>query len=366
MSDRRDAPLTVWFDDADATSTALVGGKYESLAEMARSEFAVPTAFAITTVALTRFMLHDDLLHRAAALQAIDRDDLSTLSAASSDLLHALESAPMPADVEQAIRDGYAELERRSGCPRVPVAVRSSGVSEDLAGASFAGQYDTYLWICGADELLTHVRRCWAGLFGEAVLTYRPDALAEGLRGESAGMGVVVQRMVDARSAGVAFTVDPVSGDRSKIVIESSWGLGEAVVSGEVTPDRFRVDKVTLEIIERFVSDKAVEFRFDAGHGVRLVELATERRVATSVEDAEVTALATLVKRIERHRGAPQDVEWAIADDGSIAVLQVRPETVWSQRAAAPVAVTSTNPLDLVLGTFMGATTRAAERQGNA
>lgn len=354
MAMTADVPLILWYGDVGSESSGLVGGKFESLAEMASAEFAVPLAFAVTTSALARFMAAAQLEQRAAEVRQIDPGDLDAIALASAEMTTAIESAALPDDVEAAIRDAYARLERETGHAGAPVAVRSSGVAEDLAGASFAGQYETYLWVQGADEVLLHVRRCWAGLFSEPVLTYRPDALQGGRMLEAAGMGVVVQRMVDAGTAGVAFSIDPVSGDRSKIVIEAAWGLGEAVVSGEVTPDRFRVDKVTLEVIERAVSDKAVEFRFEPGAGARLADVPDERRSASSLDDAEIERLAALVKRIERHRGAPQDVEWAIDRDGEIAVLQVRPETVWSQRAAAVAPVSSANPLDLVLGTFMG------------
>lgn len=168
-------------------------------------------------------------------------------------------------------------------------------------------------------------------------------------------MGVVVQRMINARSAGVTFTLDPVNGDRSKIVIEGAWGLGEAVVSGEVTPDRFRVDKVTFEVIERAISDKHVQFAFDPENGPSLIPVPDDLRKETSLTDDDVIALANLAKSIERHRGAPQDMEWAIDQQGQIALLQVRPETVWSQRATTSTA-TPTSAMDLIFGQFMGAT----------
>jgi pyruvate,water dikinase len=227
------------------------------------------------------------------------------------------------------------------------VAVRSSGVAEDLAGASFAGQYDTYLWIRGEAAVLDNVRRCWQGLFGEAVLTYRPGAAAG-----HPGMAVIVQQLVQPRAAGVMFTLDPVNGDRSKIVVESSWGLGEAVVAGEVTPDRHRIDKVTLEIAERVISEKDSEYRWEAGK-VAMLPVPDDRRSEPCLTDADLEALANLGKRIERHRGAPQDVEWAIDEPGVLHVLQVRPETVWSTRPAKTVAEGGKSAVDLVLGTFV-------------
>lgn len=359
MSDT--TPYVLWYGDVGASSSALVGGKFESLAEMARADFAVPTAFAVTTAALARFMSENQLEQLAAETRQLSPDALDVIAAASATMTDRIVSAPLPTDVEDSIRSAYADLERETGRTDVPVAVRSSGVAEDLAGASFAGQYETYLWITGADALVHHVKLCWAGLFSEPVLTYRPDALQGDRMLEAVGMGVVVQRMIDARTAGVAFSIDPVSGDRSKIVVEASWGLGEAVVSGEVTPDRFRVDKVTLEIIERAISDKAVEFRFAEGEGARLCDVPDDRRSTASLDDEELVRLATLVKQIERHRGAPQDVEWGIDRNGDLAVLQVRPETVWSQKSAAAAPIASTSAMDLVFGTFMGAAARKPE-----
>ena len=182
-------------------------------------------------------------------------------------LVEAIGASPMPEALETAIRHGYRLLEERTGRAGVPVAVRSSGEAEDLADASFAGQYDTYLWIVGADAVLRQVRACWASMFGDTALTYRAggdDAAAAG-----GGICVGIQQMVEARAAGVMFTLDPLNGDRSKIVMEACWGLGEGVVKGDVTPSRFTIDKVTLEIVKRDVvsSVGGVPLRSRLGRG---------------------------------------------------------------------------------------------------
>lgn len=344
-------PFVVWFEDAAADSSSLVGGKCASLAEMVQSGFGVPPGFAVTTNAYWSFMGQDRLLESARQIRAELRpDDLEAVEQASAEITAKIECTPMPPVVADALRGAYAELSTRAGTENVPVAVRSSGVAEDLAGASFAGQYETYLWVTGPDEVIDHVRRCWTGLFGPQVLTYRPEGEAPDY--DERGMGVAVQQMVMPRAAGVMFTLDPVTGDRSKIVIEGSWGLGEAVVSGEVTPDRFRVDKVTLELLERQLSSKEREYRFQPGDGVRPREVASERRETACLEDEHVIALATLAKRIEQHRKVPQDIEWAVGEDGRVHVLQVRPETVWSRRKTASIA-SGASALDLVMGKFM-------------
>jgi pyruvate,water dikinase len=345
--------LVVWLD-SDRAEPALLGGKFGSLAEMVAAGFAVPPGFGITTDAYREFVAHEGLIDRIRAARGdAQSGDLEAIERSSAAIAELISAAPIPERLEQTIRDAYAELERRTAAEGVPVAVRSSGILEDTEGASFAGQYDTYLWICGADSVLEHVRRCWAGLFGPQVLTYQPGGLA----GESVGraaMCVGVQQMVRPRAAGVAFTLDPVTGDRSKVVIEAVWGLGEGVVSGDVTPDRFRVDKITLELLARELADKPVEHRLDPEAGVvRLLEVEPERRAMSCLDDDQVRAVAAEAKKIERHRKAPQDIEWAVDDRGRVHVLQVRPETVWSRRAPKRVAGPGQSGMDRVMASFM-------------
>ena len=347
------APFVVWLDDAEAdTSAPVLGGKFASLAEMTAAGFHVPAGFGVTTAGWEAFVAENALAGELREATAdVDTGDLAAVEALSARIAARIDAAPFPAALEDAIRTAYARLEERTGATEPPVAVRSSGVSEDLAGASFAGQYDTFLWVIGADALLAHVKRCWAGIFGPQVLTYHPNGVDVG----AAGMCVGVQQMVVPRAAGVMFTLDPLSGDRSKIVVEACWGLGEGVVSGDVTPDRFRVDKVTLEVLAAELADKLQEHRFDPAAGrVVLADVPDERRSAACLDDEHVRTLATLGKRIEKHRGAPQDIEWAVDDDGAVHVLQVRPETVWSAKPVASVtAGTGASGMDRVLAKFM-------------
>jgi pyruvate,water dikinase len=348
-----DAPMIVWLDGGGDTSSRVLGGKFSSLAEMTQAGFAVPGGFGITTAAYEAFLEHNALHEELrAALAGLDRSDLVAVEALSERLAARIADAPLPPALESAIADAYAQLAERMGDAELPVAVRSSGVSEDLAGASFAGQYDTYLWIVGAAAVVEHVKRCWTGLFGPQVLTYQPT---DGMAAGTTGMCVGVQAMVPARAAGVMFTLDPVSGDRSKIVIEACWGLGEGVVSGDVTPDRFRVDKVTLELLASELAVKESMHAFDPATGaVTLRAVPEDRREQACLAEENVSELATLAKRIERHRGAPQDIEWAVDDDDRVHVLQVRPETVWSQRPARTVTgATGGRAVDRVLAKFM-------------
>lgn len=342
--------VILWLEDENALAGSTGGGKFSSLAELQKNGFGVPPAFAVTTAAFERFMAATGLEAVAHdVLQGLDRSDLAAVEAASERMHEEIESRPLPDDIRAQIEEAYRRLCADVGGGDLPVAVRSSGVAEDLAGASFAGQYETYLWVQGTDAVVEHVRRCWTGIFGAQVLTYHPDPDTPYA---TSGMAVVVQQMVDAQAAGVMFTLDPVSGDPSKIVIEAAWGLGEAVVSGDVTPDRFRVDKVTLEVIERTIGEKAVEFRFDPAEGVRLVPVDDERQARPSLDDDMLVQLATLAKGIERHRGAAQDLEWAVDRSGSLHLLQARPETVWSQRARSAISDGKTSAIGLVLGSF--------------
>jgi pyruvate,water dikinase len=220
-----------------------------------------------------------------------------------------------------------------------PVAVRSSATAEDLPDASFAGQQDTYLWITGADNVVTKIRDCWASLYSARAVAYR----AANDIPQNVQMAVAVQRMVNAKAAGVAMTLDPSNGDRTRIVIDASWGLGETVVSGTVTPDNFVVEKVMQEILTRTISDKHMEMVADAAAGEAVErEITDDRRTQSSLTDEEIIAVALLAKALEKQNKCPQDVEWAIDADlpagQNLLALQSRPETVWSQKKKAKPA----------------------------
>ncbi len=253
----------------------------------------------------------------------------------------------MPAEVEQAIRAAHAELSPNGE----PVAVRSSATTEDAEDASFAGLQDTFLWVLGADQMVTKVRECWGSLYSVESMTYRrKQALPE----DGVAMAVVVQRMVDAMCAGVMFTRSPLTGDKSVITIEGAWGLGSAVVSGEVTPDRWVLGKITGEISVRDISNKHARQVPAPGGGIHEVE--NEAAIATQpcLTDDQLMALREVGRRVERHYGKPQDIEWALDQDGNVLLLQSRPETVWSAKEAAPVAPVAANPLAHVMNIFGG------------
>jgi pyruvate,water dikinase len=304
---------------------------------MTQAGARVPPGFAVTTAAYRSVLEAEGVRERLHNLLGqIVPNDVTSEDRASRAIRALIESAPIPAPVEAAIRDAYAALCARVGVPDLPVAVRSSATAEDLPDASFAGQQDTFLWVVGADAVVAYVHRCWASLFTTRAIAYRAD---HGIDHEQVLMSVAVQKMVHARAAGVAMTLNPLDGDRSKIVIDASWGLGESVVSGEVTPDNFVVDKVMLEVVKRTVVAKPIELVGDPA-GKRVIQRAVEpeRQRQPALTNAELQAVARLAKQAERHYGKPQDIEWAVDADlpaeANVVLLQSRPETVWSQKAA--------------------------------
>jgi cytochrome P450 len=345
-------PLVVPLGRCATGDVELVGGKAASLGTLLQAGFPVPAGFAVTTRAFHESLGEGVAQRLAAELVEVDCTDVECLDACSARLRALVETTPLPTAVSGAIRSAYRELCAAEDCDDVPVAVRSSATAEDGAEASFAGQQDTYLWVCGEDAVVEHVRRCWASLFSSRSIAYRCE---KGILHEDIGMGVAVQRMVPARAAGVAMTLNPANGDRSKIAIEASFGLGESVVSGLVTPDNLLVDKVMLDVVDTRLGSKEIELVADVPAGCvteRVVE--EERRSLPALSTAEAKQVAALAKRAEQHYGTPQDVEWAVADDATVVMLQSRPETVWSRRPPErPSTLKPTFGMDSLVSTLI-------------
>lgn len=336
------------FDDGREPLLETLGGKGASLVSMTAADMPVPPGFVVTTASFDAFMAEAgiaDQIHDA--LEGIDAEDVAAVEKLSAEIREALCSRPVPAAARAAVVTAHAELMAQCG-GEVPVAVRSSATAEDLPDASFAGQQDTYLWQIGLEAVTEHIRKCWASLYTARAIIYR---LKNNIPNEGLSMAVVVQKMVNARVAGVAMTLNPANGDRSKITIDSSWGVGEMVVSGEVTPDNIMLDKITLQVVNEHLGDKHVELVPDPAAGALIQrEVPPERAATRSLTDAELIAVATMAKRAEKHYRCPQDIEWALdadlPDGENLLLLQSRPETVHSNPAAAtaekkPVAVAS-------------------------
>jgi phosphoenolpyruvate synthase len=323
------------FKSLDINSVPQVGGKNASLGEMINAGIRVPPGFAITTEGYLEFItktgIKDEIIH---ILSEMDIGDISSQDAVSHKIQQLIHDAAMEQGIRAEIGEAYGDLCENCNVEFLPVAVRSSATAEDLPTASFAGQQDTYLWVTGADQIVDKVQDCWASLFTPRAIDYR---IKNNFPHEKVLISVGVQKMVNARAAGVMFTLNPTDGDLSKVVIEGSWGLGETVVSGSVNPDKFVVDKIILETSEKTISTKHIECVFDPERQeVVDAEVDQDLQCTCCLEELEVKELVKLGKIIEQHYGRPMDIEWAIDKDlgfpKNIFIVQARPETVWSQR----------------------------------
>jgi len=335
--------LVLWFEELGKGDVPLVGGKNANLGEMLQAGIPVPPGFAITAYSYKRFIEETGIaekIYKIIEETVTDVNDPKQYEEASKKIRKLIESTPTLKEIEEAVRKAYQKLCEKTNMVNVFVAVRSSATAEDLPDASFAGQQETYLNVRGADELIEKTVKCWSSLFTPRAIFYRTQ---KGFRHEDVLISVGVQKMVNAKAAGVMFTINPVTGDPTKIVIEGNWGLGESVVSGAVTPDDYIVDKNTLKVVERRIAKKTVEYVQDPETGKTVHrEVPPERQEKPCLTDEEITKLAELGKRIEQHYGRAQDVEWAIDRDlpfpENIFIVQSRPETVWSAKAAVSPA----------------------------
>src|SRR2546430_3881111 len=306
------------FQEVDQTQVAIVGGKGAHLGELSRIEgIRVPAGFCVTTDAFRRIgavaPAIDDRLDRLSRLTPDDRVAIGTLSA---EIRRTLEGIAIPDDLAAAITLALAGLGEQAA-----YAVRSSATAEDLPTASFAGQQDTYLNIKGPAAILQHISRCWASLFTERAVTYR---LRNGIDHRKVHMGVVVQQMVFPEAAGILFTADPVTSNRKVVAVEATFGLGEALVSGLVKADAYKVRDG--EVVAKAVATKQLAIRASAPGGTQEEAVDPERQEQPAVTDAQVVRLAQLGRRIEEHFGCPQDIEWCLVDDG-FQIVQSRPIT---------------------------------------
>jgi pyruvate,water dikinase len=323
----------------------LFGGKSASLGELMAGGIPVPPGFALSAQAYRNVLVEAGLERLVArALKGLDPEDLRALDSASKAIAGALRARPLPAVLRDQITAAYDTL---GDDP--PVAVRSSALGEDAADATFAGQQETYLWVRGAHAVCYAVRDCWASLHSPQAISYRAGLARDA---EPPAMGVTVQVMVDAAISGVMFTCNPVSGDPSTVAVNASWGLGQAVVGGEVTPDEYRLSKVTGDVLHRKVGDKHVEYV--AGEsGAMAVEVPAGRRNEPCLDDEGLAVLLEVARRVERHFGSHQDIEWAIAREGPVAerlfMLQSRPVTTAPPKAEASEPRSA---MDLVMSTF--------------
>jgi pyruvate,water dikinase len=364
-----------------------VGPKMARLGQLASAGWRVPDGYAVTAGALEGWLpaAAQAELHRlfstpassaAAGAGGQDYGGHQRLARLSEQVRQIIEGQSLPAKLADAVAAAQSRLEQRTGRGGgLRVAVRSSAVGEDGHTASFAGQYETYLGVSGTDEVLRHIAKCWASGYSAHALEYRRRfGGSSPLRANDLAVGVL--ELVDARSAGVAFTLDPVTGERDRLVVEANWGLGESVVSGQVTPDYWTVERGSGRILERRVSAKLVwsvlaglggtgtggedsedgvsegGARESSRGGTVLVPLPAELAQAPCLTDDEVRYICQQAAAIEEAEGTPQDVEWAIArgqdfPDG-VFFLQHRPETTWATTAPAPAGPAPARSFDPV------------------
>ncbi len=324
---------TLTFEQQSALELAQVGGKGHGLALMAQAGIPVAPGFIIATPAHRYYLDKTGMGERLRqAMNGIDKNSLEAREALEREVVAWFDHTPMPDELRETVIQGYGDLSRALHLPELAVAVRSSATAEDTEGTSFAGEYETYVGMKTGDEVELHVRRCWASAFSARALGY---AWKNNIDPLTIHMAIVIQKVVDARAAGVMFTVSPTTGDRSRIVIEACHGLGLGVVGGDVTPDRFIVAKVEGRVIDHILGDKHLEYGPDGkAHPVEAA-----RREVFSLSDTEVIALSKVGTRLERMRGAPQDIEFAIDRElpagDNIVLLQCRPVTVTAPKTAS-------------------------------
>jgi pyruvate,water dikinase len=322
---KRDGTV-IWFEDLGKEDIPLAGGKCANLGELAgRIGVPVPFGFAISANAYRIFLEKtkaDEKLQ--TLLSKMNIEDMNSLQEGSKEIRVYIENLPVPKDMEKDILQAYRELCDRSGKKNVTVAVRSSATTEDLPGASFAGQQDTFLNVT-QKNLLSSIKKCWSSLFTPRAIVYRKE---KGFSHKDVLISVAVQELVFSKASGVMFTIEPVGGARDRIIINASWGLGEAIVSGQVTPDEYVVEKGTFRILERNIVKKERQIVSDNKGGTKWVNVDKASQEKPVISDKTITRLARYGVEIEKHYGMPQDIEWAVDESEKIYILQARPETV--------------------------------------
>ena len=319
------------FEDLNKSDIGIAGGKGANLGELTQAGIPVPPGFVVTAETYEKFMedsgINDKVLD---ILDQIDINDTKALQSAAEEIKAIIIETPIPDDMVMFIKEAYNQLCQRVGEDDTDVAIRSSATAEDLPEASFAGQQDTFLHVSGDEEVIEYIRKCWASLFEARAIFYREE---NNFEHSKVLIAVVVQKMAIADKAGVMFTVNPSTGEEIAL-IEGSWGLGEAVVSGDVTPDNYQVDKTNNEIINVTISDKKVMYTNDESGTSVKVNVPENLRMERVLSDDELIELTEMGKRVQAHYGEPMDTEWAFERD-NLFLLQARPITTLDGDAPA-------------------------------
>jgi len=333
---KQEQKAIVWFGDVTREDIALVGGKGANLGEMTRAKIPVPPGFIVTAHAYFDFVDRAGISAQIRELlEPLDIHNSRQLQETAQKVQQIILDAHMPAELAREIEDAYVKMGRGL------VAVRSSATAEDLPEASFAGQQATFLNVQGEKEVVKAVQGCWASLFGARAIFYREE---NGFDHFKVGIAVPVQRMVQSESAGVMFTVEPTTSDRSKIVVEAVLGLGETIVSGDVTPDHYVVSKDGLKIVDREIKRQEWKLVMDTGGKNKeaniKINLTPEEQAQQKITDEDILTLAEIGNRLEKHYQFPQDVEWA-KENGEIFIVQTRPVTTIREMAEEVAEITA-------------------------
>jgi pyruvate,water dikinase len=325
------------FNEINKDMSQECGGKASHLGELTSMKLNVPRGFCVLADAFSNHLKRNNLDGQIAEIvQGMNYEDFQDLEQSTGKIRSLIESAEMPPEIEKEIIENYQGLLEDE--PEPFVAIRSSVAVRESPISSFPGMMDTYYYLRGGQTVVANVKRCWASVWSARAASTRKT---KGVEHSKAIIAPIVQKMVNSRTAGVMFTLNPLNGDPSKIVIEGCWGLGEGLVSGALTPDQFVVDKVMLEINQRKISPKNMEIVFDPDKGKAVnADVAPDLQNKPCLDDREIQELVRIAKNIERHYGRPQDIEWAIEKDfafpENVHILQSRAESVWSQRKKEP------------------------------
>lgn len=310
--------FVLWFHEIDKDDVAKVGGKGANLGEMTQAGFPVPEGFVVTSSAYKHMIEVNQLEDKIKALlKGLDVENPTALNRASAAVISLIEKSPFPKDIEEQVYKAYDKLGKNPW-----VAVRSSATAEDLPQASFAGQQETYLNVRGDASVIVHIRKAWASLFEPRAIYYRVQQKFDHFK---VALAVPVQRMVQSDVSGIMFSINPVTNDKSRIVIEAIWGLGENIVQGAVTPDHYEVDKATLKLLEHKVVKQDIEMVRE-GEGNTQRKVPKSRQEKRKLTDKQAEEVAKLGKKLQQHYFFPQDSEWAI-ENGKLYVVQTRPIT---------------------------------------
>lgn len=318
-------PLHIaFFKDLKKDDTHLAGGKGASLGEMTRSHIPVPQGFVITAKAFDRFLQESDLdVEIEAQLDKVNYKDINSVELASETIRDLIHDEKMPKDLTVEINNAYKKLQSEFGTEKnFFVAVRSSATAEDSSVASWAGELESYLNTT-KKNLIGNVKKCWSSLFTPRAIMYRNE---KGLRNTKVSVAVVVQKMVNSEISGISFTVHPVTKDKNQMIIEAGFGLGEAIVSGRITPDAYVIHKDDLSILDINISEQEKMLIRKPVGGNIWKKVSHEKKGNQKLAGRQIMEIAKICLQIEKHYGKPQDIEWAY-EAGKFYIVQSRPIT---------------------------------------